>query len=201
MASAWLATFASHDSAGTLYENTIGVKMDPVSGSGLNATDLASAVNDWLGDSYRGMLSGLLTFDSITVKSTPLPSTSQGVHAVGLAGAGQTDDDFPKELAVILSWKTDFPQRSGRGHIALAPSRTASFLSHSNWNLASTYFTVAVKAFLDALDAGHDWQSGGVTEGHLSHVVYSRKYDAYHDVKTRLIRSQVRWVERRQTAP
>lgn len=197
----WLATFASHDSGGTLYENTIGVKMDPVVGDGLNATDLADEISSWLTASYRACLSALLTLDTITVRRMPFPTTEEGVKALGLAGTGGPDYEFPKECAVILAWKTDHPGRSGRGHIALPPPRTASFMTQSNWNLASGFFTISVAAFLAALDAGHDWTSEGVTDGHLSHIVYSRVDNAGYDVKARIVRPAVRWVQRRQTAP
>lgn len=201
MASAWIAALQSHDSAGTLFINTLGVKMDPVSGDGLNPSDLADACYDWFGASYRALLWTGLTFDSITVRKMPPGSGAEGVHAVGLAGtASGTDGNFPLELCYILSWKTDVATRSGRGHIAVpAPPITAITSSHNTWDFSSTYFATTVPAFLSALDGGHDW--GSPAEGHLSHVVYSRKHDAYYDVKSRLIRSQKRWLERRQTAP
>src|SRR5690242_6987433 len=200
MATNWLATFASHDSAGTLYENTIGVKMDPVSGGGLNANDLASAINDWVGTEYKNILSGLLTFDSIAVKKMPFPVTEEGLKATGVTGGGSASDAWPKEIALLLSWKTDHVGRTGRGHIAVPAPRSSSLYSGGSvWDLSTAYFTSTVKAFLDKLDAGHDW--GSLPDGHLSHIVYSRKDDAGYDVKSRIARAPMRWVERRQTAP
>lgn len=199
MASAWRASLASHDSAGTLYINTIGVKMDPLVGDGLSATDLAAAVYDWIGATYRACLPARLTFDSITVDSFPVPGT-QGVKAVGLAGTFTENTALPRELCAIASWKTDVATRSGRGHIALPlPFSTDAFAGGSV--AGTTWATATVQAFFNALDAGHDWESGGVTEGHISHVVLSRKNAAYYDVKSRILRSSIRWVERRQTAP
>ena len=202
MASFWLATFTSHDGNGALFENTIGVKMDPTSGDGLSPNDLASAVNDWVGSEYNAILSGLLTFDLITVRKMPYPITAEGVKAVGTTGAGANDDNWPREIALILSWKTDHPGRSGRGHIAVGAPRKASTLYAGNslWNLSSTYFTITVKAFTDALDDGFDWGPGGA-DGHLSHVVYSRVDGTGYDVKARIPRAPMRWVQRRQTAP
>jgi hypothetical protein len=201
MASAWIAAFASHDSTGTLFINTFGVKMDPVSGSGLNANDLAGAVNDWFGAEYRACLGAGLTLDTITVRKMPEPTTEEGAHAIGLAGGVAEGPAFPKQIAVILSWKTDQPGRSGRGHIALPAPRTNAIWNGTNWDFTTTYFTTQIANLKSKLDACHDWMSGGVTDGHLSHVVYSRKHDAYYDVKTRITRPQPRWVERRQTAP
>jgi hypothetical protein len=200
VASAWRAALKSHDADGTLYINTIGVKMDPVSGSGLNPTDLASAVNDWIGAAYRAILSSSLTFDSIEVDSFPTPGT-QGVHAVALGGTGPAGGSLPKELCAIFSWKTDNATRHGRGHIAFPlPGDTGLLSSGNNVNYGGTWGT-NVNSFFSALDAGHDWVSGGVTEGHISHVVLSKATGNYYDVKTRLRRNAVRWLERRQTAP
>lgn len=201
MSSAWIAAVQSHDSGGVLYVNTLGVKMDPVSGDGLSATDLASAVWDWIGASYRAALPARLTIDSVKVTKMPFGTGVDGLHAVGLAGSVAEDSTLPRELCVILGWKTDVATRSGRGHIAFPTPMTAGLMTGQVYNLALGYFATTLTAFLTALDGGHDWTSGGVTEGHLSHVVYSRKHDTYADVKTRLIRSAPRWVERRQTAP
>lgn len=203
MATNWLATFASHDSAGTLFENTIGVKMDPSSGDGLNATDLASAINDWVGASYLGCLSGLLTLDTITVRKMPEPTADVGVKAVGLTGtSGNSDNDLPRELSVILAWKTDHAGRSGRGHIALPALRATSLYATGGqtFNMSGGVFSTKIPAFFSDLDDGFDWGIGGA-DGHLSHIVYSRVHDAGYDVKARIIRSTPRWVERRQTAP
>jgi hypothetical protein len=201
MASAWIAALQSHDSAGTLYINTIGVKMDPASGDGLSATDLASACNDWFGTTYKNALPARLTFDSITVRKMPEPTTEEGVFAVGAAGGTSESATFPKELVVVCAWKTDQPGRSGRGHIEFpTPHITGIFSSPESYLTTAVWFTTTLKAFFDALDAGHDWGPGGA-DGHLSHVVYSRKNAAYYDVKARLARSAPRWLERRQTAP
>lgn len=201
MASLWVAQLASHDSAGTLYINTLGVKMDPASGDGLNASDLASAVNDWIGSSYRDLLRSSLTFDTITVRKQPEPTTDEGVHAIALAGTATDSTVLPKELAVTLAWKTDHPGRSGRGHIALPCPWLNGIISDGNsYLMTSTYFTTKVAAFFSALDGGHGWGPGGA-DGHISHVVYSRKDATGYDVKTRLARSAPRWQERRQTAP
>lgn len=201
MASAWRASLNSHDSTGTLYINTIGVKMDPVSGDGLSPTDLAAAVNTWIGATYRALLPTRLTFDSITVREMFVPDPAEGVHAVALAGTYPETMNAPRMLCAIAAWKTDVATRSGRGHIALPLPLNAALIGGDNLNGASGYVTTTAPAFFDALDAGHDWTSGGVTEGHLSHVVLSVKNAAYYDVKTRLLRSQIRWIERRQTAP
>jgi hypothetical protein len=202
MASNWLATFASHDAVGTLYENTIGVKMDPTSGDGLSAGDLADAVYSWVGSEYNACLSGLLTLDTLTVRKMPFPVTEEGVHAINTTGGGANDDNWPREIALICAWKTDHPGRSGRGHIALPAPRKASTLYAGNsvWVLTNAYFTTTVQAFYDALDAGADWGPGGA-DGHISHIVYSRKDDAGYDVKARVSRAGMRWVERRQTIP
>src|SRR5512140_169212 len=200
MASAWLVAFKSHDEVGTLIINTIGVKMDPVAGDGLNPTDLAAEVDAWVGAEYWACVGGQVHGDAITVTG-PFPGgTEEGTKAVTRTGGVSTANDLPRELVAICSWKTDVATRSGRGHIALPLPRAAALLSGSA--LASaTGFQTAVAAFFAKLDAGHDWTSGGITEGHLSQVVLSRKHGSYADVKARLLRSQVRWLERRQSAP
>lgn len=197
MASAWRVAIASHDATATLFINTLGVKMDPVSGGGLSPTDLAAAVWDWFGAEYRAILGAGLTVDSVTCDSFPVPGT-QGVHAVGAAGLVTEDQGAPRELAAIFSWKTDVATRSGRGHIAF-PIPQATGIKSGSALLTSGTWKTAVDAFFAKLDAGHDW--GSPAEGHLSHVVLSRKNAAYYDVKTRLMRTPIRWVERRQTAP
>jgi hypothetical protein len=201
VASAWIAALKSHDASGTLYINTLGVKMDPVSGDGLSATDLATHINTWIGSSYRACLPARCTMDEIQVIKMPFGTGVEGVHAIGVAGGITENTSLPRELAIIFAWKTDNATRSGRGHIAFPMPMVSTLMSGQTFDLTTTYFTTNVPAFFAALDAGHDWTSGGVTEGHLSHVVYSRKNNAYYDVKTRLVRSQPRWVERRQTAP
>jgi hypothetical protein len=201
MASAWIAAFASHDASGTLFINTLGVKMDPVTGGGLNANDLASEVKTWLATEYRACLGAGLTLDTVTLRRMPEPASEEGVAAVGLAGGVAEGPAFPKQIAIICSWKTDHPGRSGRGHIALPAPRSNAIWNGTNWDFTTTYFTTTLPAFLAKLNAGRDWMSGGVVDGHLSHVVYSRVHDAYYDVKTRIVRPQPRWVERRQTAP
>lgn len=198
MASAWRAAFQSHDGAGVLYINTFGVKMDPVSGDGLNATDLASAVYDWFGAEYRACLPGVLTLDSVTVDSFPAGGI-QGVHAVGLAGLGSPDTDLPGEVCSIFAWKTDVATKSGRGHIAFPMPRDTALTTGSVIN-GGTAWRGLVDDLFAALDDGHDW-GGPPAEGHLSHVVLSKKNGAYYDVKTRLVRNRIRWIERRQTAP
>jgi len=200
VASAWRAIFSSHDSDGTLFINTFGVKMDPISGDGLNPTDLASAVNDWFGDEYVACLGTSLTLDTITVDSFPTAG-EQGVFARGSAGTVSVANDIPRELAAIFSWKTDNATRSGRGHIAFPLPRGHEWLNGSSVNYSTLSWGTTVQDLFDALDAGHDWTSGGVTEGHLSHVVLSPKTGNYFDVKTRIKRNPVRWVERRQSAP
>lgn len=199
MASAWRAAFKSHDANGILYVNTIGVKMDPISGGGLNPTDLAQAVSDWLTTSYRKCLPTRLTLDTVQVDSFPVSGT-QGVHAIGLAGTGVENMDAPVECCVIAAWKTDVATRSGRGHIALPIVWNDGRNTYSTLDIAA-YAAAVTGDFFAALAAGHDWASGGVTEGHLSHVVLSKKTGDYYDVKTRLLRSKIRWLERRQTAP
>jgi|SRR5690348_1155076 len=198
MASAWLAAFASHDSVGTLYINTFGVKMDFSIGDELSANDLASNVNDWFGSEYRAALPARCTLDTITVRKMPEPTTEEGVKVVGLAGGTSESATFPLELAVTCSWKTDHPGRSGRGHIAFpTPHITGIFATPSTYLTTAVWFTTTLKALFDKLDAGHDVG----TDGHLSHIVWSRKNAAYYDVKSRLARSAPRWIERRQTAP
>lgn len=198
MASAWRAIFQSHDSAGVIYINTIGVKMDPVSGSGLSPSDLATHVNTWLGGTYRGILGAGLTLDTVTVDSFPTPG-DQGVHAVNLPGNVTEDHGQPRELCAIFAWKTDVATRSGRGHIAF-PLPQANGIINASTLLASSAWQTSAAAFFAALDAGHDW-GGPPAEGHLSHVVLSKKNSAYYDVKTRIVRPSIRWIERRQTAP
>jgi hypothetical protein len=201
MASIWIAAFASHDAAGTLYINTLGVKQDTTGGSEMDGGDLASAVKDWLATDYRACLSPELTLDSITVRKMPEPTTEEGVAAVGLAGTGPDSATLPRELAIILSWKTDHPGRSGRGHIALPAPQAAGLLSSpASYNVGAAYFTGPVTTFLNALGAGHD-VSGLGGDTHISHVVWSAKDAAGYDVVARLIRPGPRWVQRRQTAP
>lgn len=202
MANAWIAALQSHDADGTLYINTIGVKMDPVTGSGLSADDLASAINDWFGAEYKAALPARLTFDSITVRLMPEPTTEEGVFVVGAVGGTSESNTYPKELAVLCSWKTDFPGRRGRGHVAFpTPHITGIFATPSTYLTTAVWFTTTLKAWFDKLDAGHDWGPSGTPDGHLSHVVYSRVGLAWHDVTARQARATPRWVERRQTAP
>lgn len=201
MASAWILAAASHDASGTLFINTFGVKMDPVTGGGLSANDLADHCYTWFGAEYKACLGAGLTLDTFTVRHMPEPASAEGVHAVGLAGGVAEGPAFPKQIAVICSWKTDQPGRSGRGHIALPAPRTNAIWNGTNWDFTTTYFTTQIAAFYAKLNAGHDWGPSGAPDGHLSHVVYSRKHDAYYDVKARITRPQPRWVERRQTAP
>lgn len=202
MASAWLAAIAAHDSAGTLFINTIGVKMDPSSGDGLSSSDLAAECWTWFGTEWRAATPTRLTLDSITVRKMPEPTTDEGVHAIGVAGQETEDANIAKEICVTLSWKTDHPGRSGRGHIAFpVAGHGGLFLSGGNsFDLTQHQFATSIPALLAKLDAGHDWGPAGA-DGHLSHVVWSRKNAAYYDVKARLIRSAPRWLERRQTAP
>lgn len=200
MASAWLASFESHDSAGVLYSNTIGVKMDPVTGSGLSPNDLADHVSSWLKSSYKACLRASCTLDLIRVRATD-GSGAEGIKAIGEAGGASASENCPKELALICSWKTDVATRSGRGHIALPIPASTAIITGSLWTTSDAFFTTTVAAFFSALDAGADWGPSGTPDGHLSHVVWSRKNSAYYDVKSRLYRAPIRWVERRQTAP
>lgn len=200
MASAWRASFASHDAGGTLFINTIGVKQDPIEGAGLSPADLATHVWTWLGAAYGGITPASLTVDSVTVDGMFDRHGEQGVHAVGGAGGFPVTSAVPKELAAILSWKTDNSTRSGRGHIAVVvPSH--ELVTGSQLNMASSWVTTNIAAFFTNLNSGHDVIDTGVTVNHLSHVVLSRKNTAYYDVKSRIVRAPVRWVERRQTAP
>lgn len=202
MASAWIAVLQSHDAAGVVYINTLGVKMDPVAGDGLNPTDLADECYSWFGAEYRAILGEGLQFDTLTVEKMPSGSGIVGVHPVNLAGTVAEGSSRPREICYILSWKTDVATRSGRGHIAVSCPLVDSLYSGQSFNMGAAYFASgAVPAFLAKLDAGHDWLTSGVTDGHLSHIVYSRKHDSYADVKARIIRSKPRWLERRQTAP
>lgn len=201
MASAWIAAIQSADAAGVLYINTLGIKMDPVTGDGLNATDLADECWSWFGSEYRGILGEGLQIQTLTVTKMPAGSGVEGVHAVNLAGTVAEGSSRPREICYILSWKTDLATRSGRGHIAVSCPLVDSLYSGQSFNMGAAYFASgAVPAFLAKLNAGHDW-GGEIAAGHLSHIVYSRKHDSYADVKTRIIRSKPRWLERRQTAP
>jgi len=202
VASDWVAAFASHSANGTLFINTFGVKMDPSSGDGLSANDLASKVYDWIGPTYRECLPSYLTLDTVTVDKMPFPTTEQGVHAVGLAGSYVVSPDRPEEIAAIFSWKTDNPGRSGRGHIAFpVPAYSSLYTSNGQlFDLSYSYFTSHVANFFAALDAGADWGVGGL-DGHVSQTVYSRHDAAGYDVKTRIVRPSPRWIERRQTSP
>lgn len=198
----WIASLESHDTAGTLYVNTIGVKMDPTIVDELTADHLADACYTWFGAEYRACLSEILTFDSITVRRQPEPSSEEGVHAVGLAGTVVPATIVPRELAVILSWKTSHPGRRGRGHIALPLAGITDPFSGPNvYRTAAGYFSTIIPAFLDKLDEGHDYTGEEAGAGHLSHIVYSRVDNAGYDVTARLVRSTPRWVQRRQTAP
>lgn len=200
MASLWRVALSSHFSDGTLHINTLGVKMDPLVGDGLSPVDLASHCYTWFGAEYRAILSAGLHWDTITVDSFPALG-SQGVYGPNVNGLYANPDSYPKEEAYILAWKTGHATRSGRGHISVSLPAASELHSGSNIATGATYFATTVPAFLAKLDAGHDWVSGGITEGHLSHVVLSRKDATGYDVNARLIRNAVRWVERRQTAP
>ena len=194
----WLLTFENVDSAGTLFMNTICVH-DGASLGEASAAHIADACVDWLSAPYRAALRSSLTLTLMRLRSAPAGSSTEEVRAIGLAGSAAAGNTLPKELAVILSFKTNHATRSGRGHIAYPGQNDASAISGSLWATGTAWWT-ALDTLTAALAAGHDFTED-LTSNHLSHRVWSRKDQASYDVTAIVKRLPVRWVERRQTAP
>lgn len=198
-----LLSFLSHDASGTQYANTICVHNEGTLG-GPDATsyqDIVDAASAWLTTAYRACLPDLLTVDALRLTGVGADHGKQAFHTVGLAGtSAPVDGKLPKEMARIISWKTNQATRSGRGHIAIPSPRESTVIGSDGLFVNTGAWHAALIAFADACLAGHDWSDDGNGQ-HLSLRVWSRKLTESYDVTAYVLRQDPRWVESRQTAP
>lgn len=149
---------------------------------------VADNVVDWLSSPYRAMLSTRDRLDNITVREELGPAG--GIPAVAERAAtwpgtwfGSTyDEDL--QLCAWTKTKTDAAVRGGHGGFFSPPALDKSVFGGTHGTVATGYaFYIAIRAFADALLAGHDMGALGI-DGHLSYVIYS---------KTRRFRGDANW--------
>lgn len=212
MAVDYLVSYLSHDNDnGCQIANTICVHDDGSTGgiSPLNDSDFVDAVDSWLTTLYKACLGGRTTVDvlrSFRIPAVYGDATTTFEKTIAATGTYPGVDGLvPPEVAVVLALKGGDTSRRHNGRIFVPTPRHSSVIaSTGKFNTGSSWFT-ALNALKSALLSGHD--VGSTDPNHLSLRVYSRVQhkigtgDKTKDVAAIVIRSDPRWIERRQTAP
>lgn len=200
-----LIAFVSTDAGGVEYVNTLAVKSDPVGidSNEQTAGEFLAAVDDWLADAYRAVLSdaytlvrlqlvGILGWDAEGSRSIAGGGTLSNVSNVGAP--------IPREVAAIITWKTGTHTRSGRGRIFVpAPADAHHLASRNAWNTGTAYWS-GLEAFAGAVLEG--WDTPFETpDVHLSGRVYSRVDAVTRDITSYIVRLEPHWLRSRASAP
>lgn len=200
-----LAAIRGHDAGGVQYVNTLAFTQDVPVGpdTALDYSTMADDIWVWLAATYLAMLSPDYTVDDVHVVGI-LGGDGEGTRAAGalgtLAVGGATGHTFPKELALVITWKTAHAGRTGRGRIFVPSPGYASFGADRTGWLTSGVFWGGVQAFVTAVTTPHTVAHGGIDHRYTLGV-YSRADNTIRAVTAGVPRSQYHWLRSRSTAP
>lgn len=199
----WRVSLISHDGNGVQYVNTLcaHVQQTVLDLADLGASDVASAVDTWLRTKYRDVLAAAYTFDEIQVRELFTETPAEAASTVGLAGTlTPGSGQLPREVCMVLSFKSDVATRSGRGRIFIPSPQNSSYLvAPDTWSTSGAYWT-NVGALGAQLLTGQN-VTFNLIDYHVSLRIHSRKHNATYDVKSYLRRPAPHWLRSRSTAP
>jgi hypothetical protein len=143
-----------------------------------SAETVADNIVDWLASPYRAMLSTRDRLDSIVVREelgpgTAIPETAERVDTWPGTRFGATYN-MDLQICAWAKTKTNAAVRGGHGGFFGTPAVDEAAFGGTHGQIATgNAYYLAVRAFADALLAGHDMGVLGA-DGHLSYVIYSR---------------------------
>lgn len=207
MTSIWLATFKSHLGDGTLASNTLCVAASPWEDFDLEDPDMseiADGIVDWLKEPYKQALATAWTLDEITVNGV-LDHEGEGVtRTVGEAGELTLGSGaLPKEICAIITFRTSYTHRSGRGRWFFPSPLRSSFLGNPDaWDPSEDYY-MQLTALGDRIneDWEFDYGSGGLNNGRLQARVFSRVDSEAREITATIVRPRPHWLRSRSTSP
>lgn len=191
----------SHDTEGVQYVNTLAIELTTDSLLGPDEfVDVAEACESWLATAYRACLAPQYTVDEFTVQGIE-GLNGEGSSAVGLAGtlADLGGAPLPRECAAVITWRTAFVGRQGRGRVYIPSPRDASYVSdQSTWNTGGGFWP-ALAGFGDAVLAGWTGTIGSDATSELTACVWSRVSHQLRPITSYVRRPAVRWLRSRAT--
>lgn len=209
MAVDYLLTFLSDDDVGVQYANTVCIHdSDPAGASSPDSR--LDDVETWLKVKYANFLPSTITLRTLRLFRIPAvygddsEVASKDVNLVGALSVGT--GTVPRETVLTLTLRSNHTSRRKMGRLFIPSPRNPSTLDGASRWVTSSSYVVNVKAFADALLAGHDLGVAGAN-GHLSTRVYSRQThkeqsgDKTTDIDTYIVQPRPRWLRRRVTAP
>lgn len=198
-----VAIRSTHGASGTQFVNTLAVRMD--NGTELPpelpADQVCDEVYAWLFPEYKAMLNPVVTVEDIHARSlTGDPEEdSRAVSEVGTGSFG-AGDYLPRQVTMVMTFKTATPTRRGRGRIFIPSPINANPLSNEQvWDPANAYW-INAGTFATALLTGSDFIHDG-TPFHASLNVWSSLDGVGRDVVSATRRPAPRWLRSRTTAP
>jgi hypothetical protein len=201
----YTVAFKSTGPSGVELVNTFAVKWDDnIALEDPGATDITTALANWLVDDYVSILPSAITFDELTVRSILPDVEVTAAHTVGLSGLlSAGEGDLPVECCTVCTLRTGNATRSGRGRMFIPSPLASSYLdSPDHWDASSEYWS-AINVFMNDLQDGHDFDYGDLDafSAHLSLVVWSRHLDEAFDSTSFTVRSRPHWLRSRSTSP
>lgn len=200
-----MLSFKSQSEDGRLIVNNLCIVCED--GGDLEQADpgeILGAANTWLFNLYKACLRSSYTVNELQLRGIRAQygveeTLAKGETGTLTAGTGT----LPWEVCMVLSLKTNYAARSGRGRMFIPSPLSSSYLtSPSQWSTGSAYWN-AVHALGEAIKTPHNFTfgTGGAFSADLVANVYSRAHNDIHEIRGYVQRQQPHWLRSRSTAP